>query len=140
MESCDLTERRTSSSNLIGAHSSVPFEFIPNHFDSFRISPCFLAFVSIPMHDKLGFRTFPIARRTEGPLAGRFEHAIGQRRRPVQAIGAHPPVPLELIPFHSESFQNFIKLSKNFLFPCTTSWGLELFLLLRKVENCYLLL
>ena len=26
-----------------------------------------------------------IGRRTEGPLAGRFEHAIGQRRGPVQA-------------------------------------------------------
>ena len=42
-------------------------------------------------------------RRTEGPLAGRFEHAIGQRRGPVQAIGPNTPcsVPFRIVPkFH----------------------------------------
>ena len=51
-------------------------------------------------------------RRTEGPLAGRFEHAIGQRRGPVQAIGPNTPCSAWV---HSESFQNFIILSNIFV-------------------------
>ena len=67
-------------------------------------------------------------RRTEGPLAGRFEHAIGHRHGPVQAISL-VQTPL----FRLSSFRiipNFTMLSNIFRFPCTTIGGLELFLLL----------